>query len=482
MSYTRNRRRALKHYLAVEIEITRGPIILATAYLPPRPFLPYPDILSLLREQKPVYIMGDLNARHAPLEHGNNNNIGNSIIWISQHPYYPRRHNNKRPSPYHHGDLHQPTKHPITPRADYKNANCDQFKQILNNKPHTELSGKTNGDIDQETERWLKDIIETKQITIPHRTPRALPHTKSSTELQHLQVMYQNVRNLATHRGWDQELKRRCNEIRIQLTEACRALSNSLWAKLTPDLSSQAKVFHISEEENLAFDEETEGMVTQELANSTALDNQNPVIDYSCLDEEDPLISLITAEELRMDTSQRSLKQPSSLSFKSRENPPTDQRPISLLEKPGKNFERIINSRLHQHLELNNLLIPRQFGFRNFKSTSTAIDLAYEEIALGLADNNKVNIVLRDVAKAFDKVWHPERRPTGECISPTLYTLYTTPIPPPERSSNYVMYADDITQIITHPSPRANFIKLATNKAINKINKFEGEWKIKTNS
>lgn len=43
-----------------------------------------------------------------------------------------------------------------------------------------------------------------------------------------------------------------------------------------------------------------------------------------------------------------------------------------------------------------------------------------------------------------------------------------------------MMYTDDITQIITHPSPRANFIKLATNRDINKIIKFEGEWKIKT--
>nr|XP_027210799.1 uncharacterized protein LOC113804160 [Penaeus vannamei] len=146
----------------------------------------------------------------------------------------------------------------------------------------------------------------------------------------------------------------------------------------------------------------------------------------------------------------------------------------SYYRRIGKIFEGIINNSLCQYLELNNLN-PRQFGFRNFKST------AYEEIALGLANNK----ILRDVAKAFDRVWHPgikfRLNKQGSVLSPTLYTIYTTPILPPERNSNYVMYADDITQIITHPSPRANFINLATKRAINKINKFEGEWKIKTN-
>lgn len=35
------------------------------------------------------------------------------------------------------------------------------------------------------------------------------------------------------------------------------------------------------------------------------------------------------------------------------------------------------------------------------------------------------------------------------------------------------MYADDITQIISHPSPQNQFIKLATDRAIGTINKFE---------
>lgn len=58
------------------------------------------------------------------------------------------------------------------------------------------------------------------------------------------------------------------------------------------------------------------------------------------------------------------------------------------------------------HLVSNDLLNPRQYGFRRFHGTTTAIAIADEEVALSLANKRRANIVLRDVAKTFDKVWH----------------------------------------------------------------------------
>lgn len=50
-------------FLAVEIN-TRGPVILATGYLPPcHPFLPYLDFLQLIRLHIPINLFGDLNAQ-----------------------------------------------------------------------------------------------------------------------------------------------------------------------------------------------------------------------------------------------------------------------------------------------------------------------------------------------------------------------------------------------------------------------------------
>ena len=48
-------------------------------------------------------------------------------------------------------------------------------------------------------------------------------------------------------------------------------------------------------------------------------------------------------------------------------------RPISLLSLPGKILERIIGTRLNKYLEQNNILSPKQHGFRKGKSTTTSI-------------------------------------------------------------------------------------------------------------
>ncbi len=79
-------------------------------------------------------------------------------------------------------------------------------------------------------------------------------------------------------------------------------------------------------------------------------------------------------------------------------------RPISLLEVPGKIFERTIQARINTFLSENNILKKRQHGFRPYKGTHTAITITYETIANALADKKQVYMVLRDVAKAFDKV------------------------------------------------------------------------------
>lgn len=85
---------------------------------------------------------------------------------------------------------------------------------------------------------------------------------------------------------------------------------------------------------------------------------------------------------------------------------PINYRPISLLEVPGKIFERTILARLNTFLTENNIINERQHGFRTYKGTHTAITTAYETIANALAEKKQVYLVLRDVAKAFDKVWH----------------------------------------------------------------------------
>lgn len=199
-------------------------------------------------------------------------------------------------------------------------------------------------------------------------------------------------------------------------------------------------------------------------------------------------------------------------------------RPISLLDIQAKIFDKIINNRITEHLEEHNHTNPKQHGFRKYRGTHTAIATFYETIAKDLTNKHKIDIVLRDLSKAFDKVWHIGLKhkllnttlhpnyiktiasfltnrtaqiriahhlgptfslqsgvPQGSCLSPTLFNLYTHDIPEPLPNTDYIAYADDITQIISTPGTH-NTIALNTERAIEQINQYENKWKIQTNT
>ena len=83
-----------------------------------------------------------------------------------------------------------------------------------------------------------------------------------------------------------------------------------------------------------------------------------------------------------------------------------DKRPISLLNVDGKLLDKILTGRLNDFLDDNNLQNPRQHGFRPNRGTQSAIATLYETISRNLGNKLKVDIVCRDVAKAFDRIWH----------------------------------------------------------------------------
>ena len=83
-------------------------------------------------------------------------------------------------------------------------------------------------------------------------------------------------------------------------------------------------------------------------------------------------------------------------------NDPSSYRPISLLSFESKLLEKIVATRLNEHLSLHNIHEPLQSGFKKFHSTETALIQITNTLRLN-ADNGKVSILgLIDLSAAFD--------------------------------------------------------------------------------
>ncbi|KAF2345389.1 Reverse transcriptase domain [Trinorchestia longiramus] len=186
-------------------------------------------------------------------------------------------------------------------------------------------------------------------------------------------------------------------------------------------------------------------------------------------------------------------------------------RPISLLDIHGK----LLTYRLTDHLTIHNAYNKRQHGFRHGRGIHTALATLHETLHIHQTQRNKIDVILRDVSKAFDKVWQLDIDPLfpkiltdflsdrtaairianyigqlfpiksgvplGAVLSPAQYSFYTHDLPSPMPNTDYIAFADDITQI-TFGCNSHNMPACLTTRAIAQINAYERKWKIQTNA
>lgn len=200
---------------------------------------------------------------------------------------------------------------------------------------------------------------------------------------------------------------------------------------------------------------------------------------------------------------------------------PSSYRPISLLSNISKLFEKIIHSRLYEFATENSLISPAQFGFRREHSAVHQVHRIKKIIENNKQMRRSTGLVLLDIEKAFDTIWHNglihkllkndvpkylckiildflESRsfivtvnqsrsspkllntglPQGSVLSPLLYSIYTADFKAPSFVKT-AYYADDTALITTSKLTTALLKKMET--GLLACNKYFSKWKIKIN-
>lgn len=101
-----------------------------------------------------------------------------------------------------------------------------------------------------------------------------------------------------------------------------------------------------------------------------------------------------------------------------------------------------------------------------------------EKKICNILGNRKANI---NTGNEFSNhIYLLSRVPQGSVLSPTLHTLYTNNLPSPEYNCLDIMYADDITQIITSPSRSRLMMKIRVETFIERLDKLERKRKMQS--
>ena len=155
------------------------------------------------------------------------------------------------------------------------------------------------------------------------------------------------------------------------------------------------------------------------------------------------------------------------------------------------------------------------------KGTDTAIAIAYEKLAVNQKTKNHCNVICRDVAKAFDRVWidglqykviNQEElpfllkkiicsfttgytaqirmnatigptfqlksgEPQGCILSPSLFIFFTHDLPLPHSD-----LSTDVMQVVEYRGNDREELAVKTEREIVRVNEYEKLWKIKTNA
>jgi len=201
---------------------------------------------------------------------------------------------------------------------------------------------------------------------------------------------------------------------------------------------------------------------------------------------------------------------------------PSSYRPISLLSCLGKLFEKVIHIRLNAFVMERNIIAKEQFGFRAQHSTTHQVKRVVNFIKSNKRKRKSTGLILLDIEKAFDSVWHdglifklnsygipkyllkliksfvtdrkflvaingtyssqrniPAGVPQGSVLSPLLYTLFISDFKKP-KYCEMAYYADDTTIMAVAKQTKTIIKRL--HKGLTSCNRYLKKWKIQLNA
>lgn len=174
---------------------------------------------------------------------------------------------------------------------------------------------------------------------------------------------------------------------------------------------------------------------------------------------------------------------------------PSDTRPVAITPEFSKLHERLLHHQIVKYLDDNNILDPRQSGFRKGFSTQSALVRLADDVRKAIDDRKLTILILFDFSKAFDTIPHLRlleklktigfsssalklihsylsgRKqvvvdgnsfsstlnttcgvPQGSVLGPLLFSIFINDIAVSLRYSKHIIFADD-TQIYLHCYP-----------------------------
>ncbi|GBP67650.1 Probable RNA-directed DNA polymerase from transposon BS [Eumeta japonica] len=144
---------------------------------------------------------------------------------------------------------------------------------------------------------------------------------------------------------------------------------------------------------------------------------EEEVLQKTSLEPKDNLTLVSLSEVQLLVRSLKTRKAPGLDGVRKPRDLPASYRPISLLSGLAKLFERVLKTRLNDHLLGKGLIIDEQFGFRPAHSCPQQVLRVVEYISEGFKNKQKTVAVFFDVAKAFDsksaesEAWAREEKP-----------------------------------------------------------------------